>query len=89
MRLGELIGKEIVNIYDGARLGAVGESDLVIDAETGQIESIVLPNKGNFISLWLDKQQLVIPWQSVKKIGTEVIIVDLDGTHSNMNKYSL
>ncbi|MGQ9513085.1 PRC-barrel domain-containing protein, partial [Thermodesulfitimonas sp.] len=39
MRLGELIGKEIVNLYDGARLGVVGESDLTIDAETGQVHS--------------------------------------------------
>ncbi|MGF7186943.1 YlmC/YmxH family sporulation protein [Desulfitispora alkaliphila] len=89
MRLSDLVGKEIVNIFDGARLGVIGESDLVIDIETGNIESIVLPNKGNLISMWFDKQHLVIPWESVKKIGSEVIIVELDGTHSDVNKYSL
>ena len=30
------MGKEIVNIYNGARLGVVGESDLAIDLETGK-----------------------------------------------------
>lgn len=89
MRLSDLVGKEIVNIYDGARLGTIGESDLVIDAETGIIESIILPGKGNFFSVWLDKQQLIIPWQAVKKIGTEVIIVELDGTHPSLAKYSV
>ncbi|MDW7675539.1 MAG: YlmC/YmxH family sporulation protein [Bacillota bacterium] len=89
MRLSDLVGKEIVNIFDGGRLGTIGESDLVIDTQTGSIESIVLPNKGNFLSVWIDRQQLIIPWQAVKKIGTEVIIVDLDGTHSSLNKYSV
>ncbi len=89
MRLSELVGKEIVNIYDGARLGTVGESDLIIDAETGFIESIILPGKGNIFSVWLDKQHLIIPWQSVKKIGSEVIIVELDGTHPSLSKYSV
>lgn len=37
MRLSELVGKHIVNIYDGARLGTVGDSDLVIDTETGKL----------------------------------------------------
>lgn len=89
MRLSDLVGKEIVNIYDGVRLGTVGESDLVVDAETGSIESIIMPNKGNVFSVWLDRQQLIIPWQAVKKIGSEVIIVELDGTHSSLKKYSV
>ncbi|MBS4024855.1 MAG: YlmC/YmxH family sporulation protein [Clostridia bacterium] len=89
MRLSDLVGKEIVNIFDGVRLGTVGESDLVIDAESGKIESIIMPNKGNIFSVWLDRQHLIIPWQAVKKIGTEVIIVELDGTHSGLSKYSV
>jgi sporulation protein YlmC with PRC-barrel domain len=38
MRLNELIGKEMVNIYDGMRMGTVGESDMMVDQETGQID---------------------------------------------------
>lgn len=89
MRLAELAGKEIVNIYDGARLGVVGESDVAIDIDTGQVQSIILPRRGNPISFWFDRQQLVIPWEAVRKIGAEVIIVELDQTNLNFHRYSL
>ncbi|NLU50345.1 MAG: YlmC/YmxH family sporulation protein [Syntrophomonadaceae bacterium] len=84
MRLSELEGKEIINIYDGMRLGTVGDSDLLIDCETGEVVSMILPNKGNFINLWVDRQKLVIPWEAVKKIGREVIVVELDQTHPRL-----
>lgn len=82
MRLGELAGKEIVNLSDGARLGVVGESDLTIDAETGQVHSIILPRRLSILNLWTDRPELVIPWEAVKKIGAEVIVVELDRTTS-------
>ncbi|MDD2585199.1 MAG: YlmC/YmxH family sporulation protein [Syntrophomonadaceae bacterium] len=89
MRLNELIGKEIVNIYDGMRMGTVGESDMVVDQETGNIVSIILPNRGNAFNFFADRQKLVIPWETVKKIGREVIVVDLDNTHMRLKNHSL
>ncbi|MFZ5633926.1 MAG: YlmC/YmxH family sporulation protein [Bacillota bacterium] len=87
MRMVELAGKEIINIYDGARLGVVGESDMVIDPESGKITSLIIPRKSNMINFWVDRQHMVIPWESVKKIGHEIIIVDLDQTNLNFRRY--
>lgn len=87
MRMAELAGKEIVNVYDGARLGVVGESDMVFDPESGQINAVIIPRRGNLINFWVDRQYMVIPWESVKKIGHEVIIVDLDQTNLNFRKF--
>ena len=89
MRLGELMGKEIVNIYNGARLGIVGESDLAFDLETGEIRSIIVPRKSGILNFWLDRQQLITPWEAVRKVGTEVIIVELDQTSPGYRKFSL
>ncbi len=89
MRLNELVGKEMVNIYDGMRMGTVGESDMVVDHETGKIVSIILPNRGNMLNFWTDRQKLVIPWESVKKIGREVIVVDIDHTHMRLKSNSM
>jgi len=89
VRLNELIGKEIVNIYDGMRMGTVGDSDMVIDEETGEIISIILPNKSNFFNFWADRQKLNIPWEVVKKIGKEVIVVELDDTYMRVKNYSI
>jgi YlmC/YmxH family sporulation protein len=89
MRLNELVGKEIVNIYDGMRMGTVGESDMLVDEESGDIISIILPNRGNAFNFWADRQKLVIPWEAVKKIGREVIVVDLDATHMRLKNSSI
>ncbi len=89
MRLNELVGKEIVNIYDGMRMGTVGDSDMFIDEESGQIVSIILPNRGNAFNFWTDRQKLVIPWDAVKKIGREVIVVELDSTHMRLKNNSI
>jgi YlmC/YmxH family sporulation protein len=89
VRLNELVGKEMVNIYDGMRMGTVGDSDMVIDEESGQIVSIILPNKGNAFNFWTDRQKLVIPWDAVKKIGREVIVVELDSTHMRLKNSSI
>lgn len=88
MRLSELIGKQIINIYDGARLGTIAESDLLIDTESGEIESIIIPKKNNILNIWLDKPNLTIPWGSIKKIGREVIIIDLDQSYLKVKSFS-
>ncbi len=93
MLLSDLAGKEIINLYDGAKLGLVGDADLAI-SNGGAIEAIILSSRAGFSGLWgnnssRDRDTLVIPWQSVKKVGTEVIIVDMHNKTERMNKYSV
>ncbi|WP_054694835.1 YlmC/YmxH family sporulation protein [Syntrophomonas palmitatica] len=88
MRLNDLVGKEMVNIYDGMRMGTVGDSDMLIDEENGQIISIILPNRGNAFNFWTDRQKMVVPWEAVKKIGREVIVVEIDHTHMRLKNSS-
>jgi len=45
MRLSELGGKEIVNLYNGERLGVINNTDLVIDEKTGEILYLIIPKK--------------------------------------------
>lgn len=86
MRLSKLAGKEIINMHDGGRLGVVGETDLVVHPESGELESIIVPNHGHFFSIFKDERFLVIPWQAIKKIGSEVIIVDLNAPDLNQDR---
>lgn len=87
VRLSELIGKDIVNIMNGSRLGTVADSDLVVDMETGEIDSMILPSRGGIFNLW-DHSNLTVPWASIRKIGSEVIIVELDDSHAKYKGYS-
>ncbi|WP_254388675.1 YlmC/YmxH family sporulation protein [Thermanaeromonas sp. C210] len=72
----ELRGKEIINIHDGSRLGFLKEGDLIIDLETGQINALVLPGERGLAALWGRRQELVIPWSAVRKVGAEIITVE-------------
>lgn len=82
MLLSELAGKEIVNLHDGAKLGTIGESDIKINNK-GNIEAIIISARAGYV--WFlgknssrENDSIIIPWQAVKKIGNEVIIVDID-----------
>jgi YlmC/YmxH family sporulation protein len=87
LRLSDLEGKEVINLVDGMRLGVIGQADMVIDIHTGDIQSIILPRRINVFSLWADRQNMIIPWHAVKKIGNEVIIVEIDHTIPHLTRY--
>lgn len=89
MKLSSLAGKEIINLYDGARLGMIGESELLIDLESGRVDSIIVPTNGTLISFFNRQKDLVIPWRSIKKVGNEVIIVELEEGNETLNRQSL
>lgn len=84
MRLSELSGKEVINLGDGARLGVVDDCELVFDGRTGQINAVLLPNRTKLFSFFGDNQVSTIPWQSIKRIGDEIIIVDLNNAFEHM-----
>ena len=77
IRLSDLAGKNIVNIFDGVRVGVIYEPNLSFDPETGRIEHLFLGGRNGFTGMWSEKNSLQIPWQAVHKIGQEVVIVDL------------
>jgi YlmC/YmxH family sporulation protein len=81
--LSDLGGKEIINLFNGEKLGLIGDADLAISAK-GEIEAIILTSHRGFSGFFIgmgernrDNDLLYIPWLAVKKIGSEVIIVDL------------
>ncbi len=73
----ELRAREVVNVLDGRRLGLA--SDFEIDAETGMIRAIVVPGPGKILWLFGRNDDIVIPWERIKKIGVDVILVEAPG----------
>lgn len=79
MRLMELGQKEIVNLNNGARLGIIADSDILIDEKSGQILSLLIPERRfSFKMLGIEGSGLEIPWTSIRKIGYDMIIIELD-----------
>ncbi|GBF11293.1 YlmC/YmxH family sporulation protein [Tepidibacillus sp. HK-1] len=75
MRFSELNGKEIIDLSSGERIGTVGHTDLIIDPNSGEIEAMVLP-KTSFLNIGKQKEEVYIPWNAIRKIGPEMIIVE-------------
>jgi YlmC/YmxH family sporulation protein len=77
--MSEFVDKKIINIYDGEMMGTAGDSDLLIDPQSGHILELILPSERGFgIFTTKDRRQYSIPWGSVKKVGAEVVVVDVD-----------
>ena len=98
MLLSDLAGKEIINLHNGAKLGLVGDADLDISLN-GAVEAIILTSRVGFsgFSGFLgsgsrgerERETLVIPWHTIKKVGSEVIIIDLHNKSEENHKYSI
>lgn len=76
LKISEFQTKDVVNIIDGKKLGTV--CDLEIDLKHGRIDAIVCPGPGKFFGLFANGQDVVIPWNHIVKIGSDVILVRLD-----------
>ena len=68
--------KEVINIKDGKRLGFV--QDVCADLENGNITSIIVPGSNKIFSVFAGANDIVIPWQQIKCIGDDVILVEID-----------
>jgi YlmC/YmxH family sporulation protein len=76
VRLSELSGKEIVDINKAERLGVLGQTDLEINVNNGQIEAMLIPTLKWF---GMKKQggDIRVEWEQIKKVGQDMIIIDM------------
>ena len=75
-RIYEMRQKEIINVKDGCRYGYI--SDIELDHETGKVKKIVVPGPGKLFGVFGREQEYVIPWDKVKQIGDDIILVDVE-----------
>lgn len=66
--------KEVINIKDARRLGYV--QDVTADFNTGTITNIIVPGSNKFFNLFSTGNEITIPWNSIKVIGEDIILVD-------------
>lgn len=78
MRLSSLGEKEIVNLSDGGRFGLLSDAELLIDEKFGKIKAILLPDHRYQKSFFSGKNYMQIPWKSIKKVGSDIIIFEGD-----------
>ncbi len=52
--------------------------DVTADLESGVITSIIVPGSSNKINLFINNNEIVIPWKQIKCIGEDIILVEID-----------
>lgn len=67
--------KEVINIRDGRRMGFV--QDVEADFENGSITAIIVQGNGKLFNMG-NKNDVVIPWERICRIGEDTILVDTD-----------
>jgi len=73
MRLSDLQNKDIVNMKDGKKIGNI--IDVIID-NNGNMESLIV-QKSKFINMFSSSNEFEVKWNQIKKIGEDVILVDV------------
>ena len=74
VKISELKQREVININDGRKLGIV--YDVEIDMEKGTIDALIIPGTGRVMGLFTRESDVVVSWGNIKKIGTDVILIE-------------
>ncbi|WP_226037947.1 YlmC/YmxH family sporulation protein [Aquibacillus saliphilus] len=75
--LTELQIKDIIMVEDGKKLGNI--TDLDIDVDKGKVLYLVVGTKGKVMGLFGKEEELVIPWENIVTIGSDVILIKKNG----------
>jgi len=67
--------KEVICVNDGRRLGYI--TDARIELPEGHIVAIIVPGPCRFLGLWGRKDDFVIPWHCIRRIGPDIVLVDI------------
>ena len=78
-RLTDLHSKEVINIRDGCRLGYVGDVELRLPE--GEVSAVIVPGPLRFFGLFGRGEEYYIPWECLKQVGDDVILVDREFPH--------
>jgi YlmC/YmxH family sporulation protein len=75
MLFSDLKCREVINICTGERYGTV--CDLAFDPCSGEVTAIVVPGAARLFGLLKGREGTAIPFCKIKKLGEDVILVEL------------
>ena len=77
-RIDDLRNKQGVCVNDGCVLGFI--SDIEIDTLSGNLTSIIIFGRLRFFGLFGREEDIIIPWDDIKVIGTETVLVNVESS---------
>lgn len=80
----ELKVKDVIDIKRGKKLGYIDDIDIEVD--NGRVKAFVVPaHHSKIFNFFMKKNDIVISWDEIKKIGEDVILVELNEDTSLKN----
>ncbi len=73
-RIAELRYKEVINVETGSRYGYV--EDVQFDTDSGRVSALIIPGRLRLFGLLGRREDVVIPWQAVRRLGEDLILVE-------------
>ena len=75
MRLSDLQSKDIINVYNGKKIGNI--IDIIID-DNGVMTGLIVEDTKFIISMFTSHNEVEIKWNQIEKIGEDVILVKIN-----------
>ncbi len=75
LKMNSLYDKEIISIIDGSRIGEIYDVD--VEESSGRIINLIVSGRLRFFGLFGRKEPTIIPWEQVRVVGEETILVDI------------
>ena len=74
MKFTDLQCREVICVSTGQRLGFV--SDILVEIPEGQVCAIVVPAPGRIGGMLGRRDEYIIPWNAIRRIGTDIVLVE-------------
>lgn len=72
----EMMMKDVIDINRGKKLGYIDDVD--INLAQGKVNAVIIPSNQNIIYRFFSKRQdIIIDWDDIEKIGEDVILVKM------------
>ena len=75
-RVTDMRCKEVINVKDGQRLGFI--SDVEVEIPEGLVCALVVPGPCRFFGLFGRKDDFVIPWRCIRRVGEDIVLVEME-----------
>lgn len=75
-RVTDMRCKEVINVKDGQRLGFI--SDVEVEIPEGRVCAVIVPGPCRFFGLFGRKDDFVIPWRCIRRVGEDIILVEME-----------
>lgn len=86
VKVSELRMREVINVLDGKKLGNIIDIDL--DIEKGKVMAFMLPGQVRGWSIFSKREEIVVPWDKIVRIGRDVILVEVPSFSEIDQQYS-